>query len=222
MTEENRLKDKDSLDRQLERKFGTEYMKKVRGVLVGIAGAGGLGSNCAANLVRSGFRRFVVADFDTVEHSNLDRQFYFYDQVGRKKADALKENLKRIDPDVEIVIFGEKVTGENAGKVFSECDVIVEAFDKAEEKRMLAEIFMKSGKFMVSASGISGIGHSDGIRTRKINDNFVIVGDLMSDISESPAVSPRVNAAAAKQADVVLEHVVGRSLRKDPSTGGGR
>ena len=52
---------------------------------VGIAGAGGLGSNCALHLVRSGVGRLVIADFDVVNDSNLNRQFYFRDQIGRKK-----------------------------------------------------------------------------------------------------------------------------------------
>ena len=44
---------------------------------IGIAGAGGLGSNCAMHLVRAGVRRLVVADFDVVGESNLNRQFFF-------------------------------------------------------------------------------------------------------------------------------------------------
>ena len=50
---------------------------------VGIAGAGGLGSNCAAALVRTGFRHIKIADFDVVDYSNLNRQFYFLQQAGR-------------------------------------------------------------------------------------------------------------------------------------------
>ncbi|MBP5226911.1 MAG: ThiF family adenylyltransferase, partial [Kiritimatiellae bacterium] len=56
---------------------------------VGIAGAGGLGSNCAMHLVRAGLTRLVIADFDIVNESNLNRQFYFRDQLGQKKVTAL-------------------------------------------------------------------------------------------------------------------------------------
>ena len=66
---------------------------------VGIAGAGGLGSNCAMHLVRSGIGKLVIADFDTVNESNLNRQFFFRDQVGRVKVEALRENLLRINPE---------------------------------------------------------------------------------------------------------------------------
>ncbi len=59
--------------------------------MVGIAGAGGLGSNCAAHLVRVGFRKLKLVDFDVVETGNLDRQFYFADQVGMYKVEALRQ-----------------------------------------------------------------------------------------------------------------------------------
>lgn len=63
----------------LGRYFSGEQLERIRRVKVGIAGAGGLGSNCAFNLVRSGFSDFVICDFDIVEPSNLNRQFYFAD-----------------------------------------------------------------------------------------------------------------------------------------------
>ena len=69
---------------------------------IGIAGAGGLGSNVALNLVRSGIDAFRIVDFDCVEASNLNRQFYFRDQIGRPKVEALRENLQRIRPEVEV------------------------------------------------------------------------------------------------------------------------
>ena len=49
--------------------------------IVGIAGAGGLGSNCAASLARTGVGKLIIADFDVVSEANLNRQFYFYDQI---------------------------------------------------------------------------------------------------------------------------------------------
>ena len=67
---------------------------------IGVAGLGGLGSNVLSHLVRAGIRRFVAADFDVVSASNLNRQFFFADQVGRKKTEALAENLRRIAPDL--------------------------------------------------------------------------------------------------------------------------
>ena len=210
MTSEDSLSGINMFEKELVRKFNRRYLRKVRGVKVGIAGAGGLGSNVAVNLARCGFRKFVIADFDVVECSNLDRQFYFADQVGQNKVEALKTNLLRINPDVNIEIFCGKVDPDNARELFSGCEVIVEAFDAAEEKKMFLESFLGHVKFLVSASGISGIGNADAITTRSIRKDLVIVGDFVSDASESPTISPRVNVAAAKQADAVLEYVLAR------------
>ena len=92
----------------LIKKMGEKNFNKVRSVRVGIAGAGGLGSNCALNLVRVGFEKLTIADFDRVDASNLDRQFYFLDQVGKIKVEALKENLLRINPALELKIVNKK------------------------------------------------------------------------------------------------------------------
>jgi len=59
-----------------------EIKKHLLKFRIGIAGAGGLGSNCAAALARSGVGTLVIADFDIVEELNLNRQYYFSDQIG--------------------------------------------------------------------------------------------------------------------------------------------
>ncbi|MFZ5986274.1 MAG: sulfur carrier protein ThiS adenylyltransferase ThiF [Bacillota bacterium] len=185
--------------------IGEDRLIKLQKVKVGIAGAGGLGSNCAFNLVRSGFRKFKIVDFDVVEPSNLDRQFFFIDQLHMPKVEALKENLERINPCIDIESIQDRVTKENMTSLFGDCDVIVEAFDKVIYKTMIVEGFFSSGKLLVSASGLAGWGNSDDIRVRKIHEKFYMVGDFVSEANENrPPISPRVNIAAAKQADVVL------------------
>ncbi len=189
--------------------IGIDNLKKIQHVKVGIAGAGGLGSNCAFNLVRSGFRKFKIVDFDYVEYSNLDRQFFFIDQVGIPKVEALKVNLERINPDIEIADVVQKITEDNIQDSFEDCDIIVEAFDKVLYKKMLVESYYSSGKFFVSASGLAGWGKSDDICVKKIHSKFYLVGDLVSEVSnEKPPISPRVNIVAAKQADVILNYVL--------------
>src|SRR5512140_2270566 len=94
---------------------------------VGIAGAGGLGSNCAAALARSGVGTLVIADYDIVEEANLNRQFYFSDQLGLMKCEALRDNLLRIDKDINVILHPVELTSENIPQIFSGCDVIVEA-----------------------------------------------------------------------------------------------
>lgn len=175
--------------------------------IVGIAGAGGLGSNCAASLVRAGVRRLVIADFDIVTRSNLDRQYYFLSQVGRFKVDALKENLLAIDPEVEVTAYRSRIDPEIAGRIFSGCDVIVEAFDDAGEKVMLIETCLRvfPDTHIVAASGLAGVGNFEAIKLIH-RGRLHLCGDFESETGPlSPPVAPRVGIVANLQADTVLE-----------------
>ncbi len=192
----------------LIKKMGEKNFNRVRSVRVGIAGAGGLGSNCALNLVRVGFEKLTVADFDRVDASNLDRQFYFLDQVGMYKVEALKTNLCRINPGLELKIIKEKIEKNNVKHIFADCDIVAECLDTAVYKKTLLEELLIMKKFVVAVSGLGGIGSSDEIRIHRIKDNLVMIGDLKSDICHKPALSPRVNIASAKQADIILERAI--------------
>lgn len=132
------------------------------------------------------------------------------DQLYLPKVEALKSNLLKINPDIEIDILQTKVDRENIKEIFKDCDVVVEAFDKVFYKTVMAESFFSSGKLLVSASGLGGWGRSDDIIVRKVHERFYIVGDFEREVNENVLpISPRVNIAAAKQADVVLSIVLG-------------
>lgn len=197
-------------ERALERYLSVEQLDRIRSVKVGIAGAGGLGSNCALALVRTGFRQIKIADFDIVDYSNLNRQFYFFGQVGRSKVDALRDNLMLTNPAAEIESVQMSLEEGNVGELFGDCDVVVEALDRAEYKKLIVEKFLGSGKLLVSASGLAGWGNSDRIKIHCIKDNFYMIGDLSTAIGpETPPLAPCVLIAAAKQADVVLSYALG-------------
>jgi sulfur carrier protein ThiS adenylyltransferase len=197
-------------EQALGRYLSPEQLERIRSVKVGIAGAGGLGSNCAAALVRSGFRKIKIADFDKVECSNLNRQFYSLRQAGQVKVEALAENLRGINPAAEIEALSIKLHSANAAEIFADCEVVVEAFDRPECKKLIVEAYISSTKLLVAASGIAGWGASDRIKVHRVKDNFYIVGDLASGIGPgAPPLAPCVLIAAAKQADVVLSYALG-------------
>lgn len=188
--------------------FTEEQLKRIAELKVGIAGAGGLGSNCAVNLVRSGFQKFVIADFDRVEASNLNRQFYFLNQLGEYKVAALKDNLLAINPDLELVTLPVLITKDNCDEIFGDCDVLVEAFDQPIVKQMFLEHFWDSSKLLVAASGIAGFGDSDRLAVKRLRENVYLIGDRVSGIDLKPPFSPCVNIAAAKQADLILAYAL--------------
>ncbi|MCF7908102.1 MAG: sulfur carrier protein ThiS adenylyltransferase ThiF [Candidatus Omnitrophica bacterium] len=198
-----------NFEKEIIKYFGKDQFKKIQSVTIGIAGLGGLGSNCSHNLIRCGFKKLIIVDFDKVELSNLNRQFYFLNQIGKRKVDALKENLLKINPDIKITTYCEKLEKNNLKNIFKGCSIIIEAFDKAEYKSLIVETFLPTDKFIVSASGLAGYGKSDEIKIHRLRKNLAIVGDLKSEASQDlPPLSPRVNIAAAKQADVVLNYIL--------------
>lgn len=181
---------------------------------VGIAGAGGLGSNCAAALARTGVGTLVIADFDTVEPSNLTRQFYFTDQVGILKIKALKENLTRIRPEINVVTHQVKLDRSIISSIFSGCDVIVEAFDKTEMKEMLIETVQQQlpGIPLIVGSGLAGWGKTKELKCRKLDETLFVCGDELSEASdESPVLAPRVGIVANMQANTVIEILMKRT-----------
>jgi sulfur carrier protein ThiS adenylyltransferase len=198
------------LEAALARQLGMERLQRLQSVKVGIAGAGGLGSNCAACLVRSGFKQLALVDFDIVEPSNLNRQFYFGDQVGMAKVEALRVNLLRINPDLDLTVKLQKITAANVEECFGDCQVVVEAVDQPETKRLVVEHFWYAAKLVVAASGIAGWDDADRLVTRRVNPHVYLVGDQVTATGESqPPLAPRVNVAAAKEANVILRWVLG-------------
>lgn len=185
--------------------------------VIGIAGAGGLGSNCAASLVRSGIGKLIIADFDTVSEANLNRQFYFHEQIGMNKADALRENLLRINPMALLQIHNTKVTPENISLLFSVCDIVVEAFDDAAQKQMLIEYMLVNHPHipLVAASGMAGFGKREQLVVLK-SDNFYICGDSSSEVSEdNPPLAPRVGIVSNMEADVVVEILLNKAVKDE-------
>ena len=178
-------------------------------VRVGIAGAGGLGSNCAMHLVRSGVKHITIADFDVVNESNLNRQFFFRDQIGQKKVEAIKANLLRIEPDADIRAVDMRLDASSAREVFADCGIVVEAFDAVDAKVMLVSAFASSGKKLVTASGLAGWGRSNAMRVRKMG-SIVAIGDGETSVGDGAApVSPRVGIAAAMEANAVVSLLLG-------------
>jgi sulfur carrier protein ThiS adenylyltransferase len=185
--------------------------EKLEKAVVGIAGLGGLGTNVAVALARAGVGRLIIADFDSVDKSNLNRQQYFADQIGRLKVEATIENLKRINPNVNIEGHQQKLTAENVPEIFAAADVIAECFDKAEEKQMLVETVLgKMDKpIIVSVSGLAGYGNSNAIQTRRISKRLILVGDNESGIDSIQVLTAaRVGIAASHQANSVLEVLI--------------
>ena len=186
--------------------------KRIKKSVVGIAGLGGLGSAVAIALARIGVGRLILVDFDVVEPSNLNRQQYFIHQIGIPKVEALQENLSKINPSVRIRTHNEKLDQNNLESIFKEAEVVVEAFDRADEKAMLINIVSAKmpDKHIVAASGVAGYGENNEIETVRFSSKIFIVGDHKT--AAQPGVglmAPRVGIVAHHQANTVLRILLG-------------
>ena len=198
---------KDEWKEALEERHGKELQQAFSSATVAICGLGGLGSNIAIALARAGIGKLILIDFDRVDITNLHRQQYKADQIGRYKTEALADNLREIAPYIEIEAHTERITEDNAVTLLSDADIICESFDDAECKAMLTNTVLTEmrDKYLVAASGMAGLYDANRIKTRKVTSKFYLCGDEVSDVADGIGLlSSRVMICAAHQAHTVL------------------
>ena len=196
------------LKKALEEKESEKIVSALSGKTVAICGLGGLGSNIAMMLSRAGIGRLILIDFDTVNITNLHRQFYKTSQLGMKKAWALYENISEIAPLTRLELHDLKISQDCIQNLLADADVICEAFDNSEQKAMLVnkvlEVF--PDKDLVAGSGMAGSGDANEIKTRQISEHFYLCGDLHTDVNEADCLLPtRVMVCAAHQAHKIIQ-----------------
>ncbi len=202
----------DELDALLTARHTPGVHGVVKQSTVGIAGVGGLGSAIAIALARTGIGHLIIADFDVVEPSNLNRQQYFIDQIGLPKVYALRDTLARINPHVRVTSAHLRLTPQNIAEVFGHAQILVEAFDLAEQKVMLIENF--AARFperpIVTGSGMAGYGPANSVQTHRVAGNLYLCGDGATAAAPGTGLmAPRVGVAAHHQANAVLRLLLG-------------
>lgn len=178
--------------------------------VIGIAGAGGLGSNIAMMLARAGIGKLIICDFDLVSISNLNRQAFNLDQVGLPKVQALKQNIRKVNPYIELETQQIRLDEKSIPRLYHSVDIMIEAFDTASAKAMLIESLSRHFPDceLICASGLAGYGKSADIRIVQ-SGNLFIVGDQSSQLLPGIApISTRMMIVAAMQANLALERIV--------------
>lgn len=200
-------------DAALKIRHGEALQSRFSAASVAICGLGGLGSNIASALARAGVGKLILIDFDRVDITNLHRQQYKANQIGKYKTEALRENLAEIAPYTEVETHLVRITESSGEKLLENVDIICEAFDDAECKAMLTDIVLSRfpDKYLVAASGMAGLGSPNEIKSRRITDHFYLCGDQVSDVKDDIGlVSSRVMLCAAHQAHIVLRILAGQ------------
>ena len=202
---------REQLDQAFDARFPEEMRTKLRNARVAVAGLGGLGSNIAVMLARSGVGELLLVDFDTVDVTNLNRQMYLIPQLGKPKAEALPEILYQINPYLTYRSVCIKVTPDNVKELFSEYPIVCEAFDKPDQKAMLVrELLMQCPKTtVVSGNGMAGYADANEIRTCQVMKRLYVCGDQSTDVGNGIGlIAPRVAVCAAHEANKVLQLIM--------------
>lgn len=185
--------------------------EKMKKAVIGVAGLGGLGSNIACALARSGAGTIIAADLDVVELSNINRQMYTLKHLGMKKTQAIKEIISEIDPFCNVITHDVFIDEKNCAEIFGGCEIVCEAFDNAQSKAVLVNDLLLSNKKVkvISGSGMAGFGRANDITTRTISERFFVCGDMKTDVADGEGLTAsRVMICAGHQASKAVELIL--------------
>ena len=134
-----------------------EEQARLRASCVGVVGAGGVGGLHLLALARMGVGRFHLADFDTFELGNFNRQFgATVDTVGQSKIDVMAKMVQAINPEIEIKLFPEGVQSANIQRFLDGVGVVVDGIDffAFDHRRMMFNEARKKGLHVVTAGPV--------------------------------------------------------------------
>ena len=120
-----------------------------------IVGLGGLGSSAAMYLASAGVGHLILADFDTVELSNLQRQIiHSTDDIGRTKVESAHDALKKINPDISITKFSARLDDESLNALLPQVDLVLDGCDNFETRFAVNRACVAHRKPLVSGAAI--------------------------------------------------------------------
>ncbi len=132
---------------------GLEGQKKLKAARVVAIGTGGLGSPLSLYLAAAGVGTIGLVDFDVVDDSNLQRQILFGTRdVGRPKLQAAAERLRGVNPNVNVVTYEERLSSENALRIFRDFDIVADGTDNFPTRYLVNDACVLTGKPNVYAS----------------------------------------------------------------------
>ena len=133
--------------------IGDEGQAKLKKAKVLVIGAGGLGCPILQYIATAGVGTIGIVDFDKIEIHNLHRQIlYTEDQIGLPKALTAKETIKKLNPLIEVQAFEEKLTVENASRIITDFDIVVDGSDNFSTRYLVNDTCVTLEKPLVYGS----------------------------------------------------------------------
>src|SRR3954452_6699191 len=126
---------------------GMEGQQKLKAARVLCIGTGGLGSPLALYLSAAGVGTLGLVDFDVVDFSNLQRQvIHFTSDVGKPKLESAREKMLDMNPNIQVDIYDEPLSSENALEIFKPYDVVVDGTDNFPTRYLVNDACVLLGK----------------------------------------------------------------------------
>jgi molybdopterin/thiamine biosynthesis adenylyltransferase len=133
--------------------IGDEGQAKLKKATVLVIGAGGLGCPVLQYIAPAGVGTIGIVDFDLIEIHNLHRQIlYTEDQVGLPKASTAKTVVEKLNPLIKVMAFEEKLSIENASRIISHFDIVVDGSDNFTTRYLVNDTCVALGKTVVYGS----------------------------------------------------------------------
>lgn len=133
--------------------IGLQGQERLKASSILIVGAGGLGSPVSMYLAAAGVGRIGLVDHDVVELTNLQRQIiHGTSRIGERKVLSAQDRLSDINPEVEVVVFDEPFTSENAEQISKPFDLLIDASDNFPTRYLINDLCVLTGKANVSGS----------------------------------------------------------------------
>lgn len=112
-----------------------------------VIGTGGLGSPVALYLAAAGIGRIGLVDYDVVDSSNLQRQvIHGTSTVGRLKVESARDRLQDLNPDIQVDVYNEPFTSENAMRIAKEYDILIDGTDNFPTRYLTNDVAVFLGK----------------------------------------------------------------------------
>jgi molybdopterin/thiamine biosynthesis adenylyltransferase/rhodanese-related sulfurtransferase len=126
---------------------GLDGQRKLKGSSALIIGTGGLGSPVALYLAAAGVGRIGLVDYDVVDSSNLQRQIiHGTDRIGKLKVESARERMLDLNPDIEVEIYNEPFTSENAIRIAQDYDILIDGTDNFPTRYLTNDVCVFLGK----------------------------------------------------------------------------
>ncbi|HTV79511.1 MAG TPA: ThiF family adenylyltransferase [Steroidobacteraceae bacterium] len=138
---------------QALKEVGAAGQARLRAARVLVVGAGGLGVPVLSYLAGAGVGRIGIVDGDRLEASNLHRQpLYSFGSVGQPKAQLAADRLRALNPEVDVQIYGLRLTGHNAAEIVTGWDLVIDCSDNFSTKFLINDVCVTARKPAILSS----------------------------------------------------------------------